>query len=311
MCFTVHLGFANPFARCPRKLLYEIKNAFEDQYESKLLMGFEIEFVPLDESSNLAQCLDRMIGYSMTASLRTKNLIIMEEIVAALQMSGIEVYHFHAEIVDRFEIALSPLPPMQAIDALMIAQETVRTICMRHGLRASMTPKPVFDGPQSGCHVHLSLNPAPEPTYFLADVLRKPRSLCAFDLPYYDSYYRVAGNCAGEWVAWGTHNKDLPIRQFSSSRWEFGFLDATANMYLFTAALLSSGMPGIKQRRILTIRDCQVVPSALSVEEAERQLQEYGITERIPSKFEVSLDSAKCDKIITGFDRDGVVLSVC
>lgn len=301
MCFTAHLGLANPFARCPRKLLYEVQNSFQDQYGSKLLMGFEIEFVLLDESSNLAQSMDRMIGYSMTAGLRTKNLVIMEEIVAALEMSGIEVYHLHTEVVEQFEIALSPLPPMQAIDALMMAQETIRTICIRHGLRATTTPKPVFNGPQSGCHVHLSLNPAPEATLFLAGVLRKLKSLCAFGLPNYDSYYRVAGDCAGEWIAWGTHNKDLPIRQFSSNRWEFRFLDATANVYLFTAALLSAGMAGMKQKYVLTIRDCQVVPSALSLEEAERQLQDYGITERMPSKLQWSLDFAKSDKELQGW----------
>jgi glutamine synthetase len=296
MCFTAHLGLANPFARCPRKLLYEVLDAFQGQHESKLLMGFEIEFVLLDESSNLAKSFDRMIGYSMTAGLRTKNLVIMEEIVAALEMSGIEVYHFHAEIVDQLEIALSPLPPIQAIDALMMAQETIRTICIRHGLRATTTPKPVFNGPQNGCHVHLSLNPAPEATFFLAGVLQKLKALCAFGLPNYDSYYRVAGDCAGEWVAWGTHNKDLPIRQFSPNRWEFRFLDATANVYLFIAALLSAGMAGMKQKRILTIGDCQIVPSALSFEEAERQLRDFGITERMPIKLEMSLDCAKGDK---------------
>lgn len=60
-------------------------------------------------------------------------------------------------------------------------------------------------------------------------------------------------------------------------------------------------MAGIRQTRVLTIRDCQVVPSALSFEEAERQLRDYGITERMPSKLEQSLDSAKCDKELQGW----------
>jgi hypothetical protein len=53
-----------------------------------------------------------MIGYSMTAGLRTQNLVIMEEIVAALEISGIAVYHFHSEITDQFEFALFSLSPM-------------------------------------------------------------------------------------------------------------------------------------------------------------------------------------------------------
>lgn len=198
MCFTAHLGLAAPLARCSRKLLYEVLYVFRDHCKSKLLMDFEIEFVLLNESSNIAESMNRMIGLSMTAGLRTKNLIIMKEIVAALEISGIEMYHFHAEGVGQFEIALSPLPPMQAIDALMMAQETIRTICIRHGLRATTAPKPVFNGPKSGCHVHLSLNPAHEANFFLSGILRKLNSLCAFGLPNYDSYSRVAGDCAGE-----------------------------------------------------------------------------------------------------------------
>jgi glutamine synthetase len=200
MCFNSHLGSSDHFARCPRKLLAKVLDDFQDQYGTMLLMGFEIEFILLDESSNLAKSMDRLAGYSMTAGLRAENLVIMEEIVAALEMSGIEVYHFHTEIADQLEMALSPLPPMQAIDALMMAQETIRTICIRHGLRATMTPKPVFTGPQNGCHVHLSLNPVPEPTFFLAGILQKLKSLCVFGMPNYDSYYRVIGDGSGMWV---------------------------------------------------------------------------------------------------------------
>ncbi|EQL28330.1 hypothetical protein BDFG_08943 [Blastomyces dermatitidis ATCC 26199] len=298
MCYTSHLGLTNPLARCPRNFLYEVLAAFEAQYQSTLLMGFEIEFVLLDESSNLAQSFDRLVGSSMTAGLRTENLVIMEEIVASLELSGIEIYHFHTETINQFEVALSPLAPIQAIDALMMTQETIRTICIRHGLQATMTPRPVFNGPRNGCHVHLSINPAPNAPCFLAGVLNKLKALCAFGLANYDSYHRVAGDCAGEWIAWGTHNKDFPIRQFGPNRWELRFLDITANMYLFTAVMLSAGMDGMKQNIILSVRDCQVVPSALTFEEAERQLRAFGITERMPKELEVSLDYAKDDKEI-------------
>lgn len=301
MCFNSHLGSADHFARCPRKLLSKVLHDFEDEYGSNLLMGFEIEFVLLDESSNLAKSMDRLAGYSMTAGLRAENLTIIEEIMAALQVSGIEIYHFHIEVADQLEIALSPLPPMQAIDALMLAQETIRTICIRHKLRATMTPKPVFNGPQNGCHVHLSLNPAPQPSSFLAGILQKLKSLCAFGMPNFDSYYRVVGDGSGMWIGWGTENRDLPIRQISPNHWEIRCLDATANMYLFVAATLSAGMAGIQQKLPLNIRDCPVLPSEYTIKEAGERLSKYGITEHMPSKLELSLDSAKCDQELEGW----------
>ncbi|KUJ07406.1 protein fluG [Mollisia scopiformis] len=305
MCATANrnLSATDHFARCPRKLLSKVLDAFDKQDKSKLLMGFEIEFVLLDETFNLAKSMDQTVGYSMTAGLRTEKLVVMEEIVAALEVSGIEVYHFHTEIVDQFEVALSPMPPMQAIDALMMAQETIRTIFLRYGLRATMAPKPVFNGPQSGCHVHVSLNPGTKDSSasFLAGVLCKLKPLCTFGLANYDSYYRVSGDCAGEWVAWGTHNKDLPVRQVNPNRWEFRFLDVTANMYLSIAAILVAGIAGMKRQQPLTISDVQLVPSALSHAEAGRQLQAYGVTESMPSKLEQALDAAKHDEELQGW----------
>jgi glutamine synthetase len=296
MCFNARLGSSDPFIRCPRKLLSKVLDNFQDQHESKLLMGFEIEFILLDEFFNLANSIDRVAGYSMTAGLRADNLVIMEEIVGSLERSGIEVYHFHTEIADQFELALSPLPPMQAIDALMMAQETIHAVCIRHGLRATMAPKPTFTGPQNGCHVHLSMNPATQQAFFLAGILRKMKSLCAFGMPNYDSYYRVTGDGAGMWIGWGTENRDLPIRQISSNHWELRFLDATANVYLFMAVVLSAGMEGIRKQQLLNFVDCPVMPSEFRIKEAELQLRSYGITEPMPSKLEVSLDSAKDDK---------------
>lgn len=184
---------------------------------------------------------------------------------------------------------------MKAIDALMIAQETIRIICIRRNLRASMTPKPVFTGPQNGCHVHLSLNPAPKAASFLAGILEKLKALCAFGMPNYDSYYRVVGEGSGMWVGWGTENRDLPIRQISSNHWEFRFVDATANMYLFIAGILSAGMDGIHRRRQLTIIDCPVLPSEHSMKEATRLLGECGITETMPLKLETSSELAEKD----------------
>jgi glutamine synthetase len=165
---------------------------------------------------------------------------------------------------------------MQAIDALMIGQETIRTICVRHGLRATMTPKPVFTGPRNGCHVHLSISPLAEPDFFLAGLLRKLKSLCVFGMSNYDSYCRVAGDGAGLWIGWGVENRDFPIRQISSGHWELRLLDATANVYLFIAAIISAGMAGMKQKHPLTIRNCPIVPSELRTKEAEAELRKYG-----------------------------------
>jgi glutamine synthetase len=293
MCFIAHLGLEDPFARCPRKLLSRLLDTIQEQHhgDARLLLGFEIEFVLLDPAStDLSKPTDRVVAYSMTTGLH-----VLEDIVAKLEVSNIPVHHFHTEVEDQFEIALSPLPPMQAIDALMMAQEAIRVVCQNHKLKATTAPRPVIGGPPNGCHVHLSINPALETPSFLAGVLEKLKPLCFFGLANYDSYHRVTGYCVGEWVGWGVGNKDLPVAGVSQNHWEFRFLDATANVYLFIAALLAAGMAGVQDKRPLCIPNCQVIPSMFTLEEAERRLREYGITERVPATLEQSLSAAKDD----------------
>ncbi|KAM0430142.1 hypothetical protein ACHAPT_006150 [Fusarium lateritium] len=309
MCATACGAIPDVLERCPRSALRRALQAFDGFCPgSQLLMGFEIEFSLLDESYSLAKSMDETVGYSMIAGLRTENMAIIEDILAALSVSGIGVHHFHVETTDQYEIALSAMPPMEAIDSLIMAMETIRTVGLRHNRRATMAPRPVLSGPLSGCHMHLSIVPElPAAPSFLAGVLERLEPLCAFGLPNYDSYCRVAGDCAGEWIGWGTGNKDLPIRGVSSSRWEFRFLDATANIYLFAAALISAGVAGIRENTVLKITDCQVVPSALTQDEAAKQLLDYGITKRMPTSLQQSLDAADCDEQLREWVGSGLL----
>ncbi|KAK5995923.1 Protein fluG [Cladobotryum mycophilum] len=297
MCFTAQAGLEDPLARCPRKLLSTLVQEVEEKCGSKILMGFEMEFSFHDEAGNIVRTIDRSIDNCMMAGLRTTNLTILEDVVLALQTSGVESYHIHVERGDQFEIALAPMPPMQAIDAVVMAQETLRTISLQHGLRASLAPKPVYHGPLHGLHFHFSLNPTPaNAPAFLAGVLSKLRTLCVFGLPSFDSYSRVVEECVGEWVGYGTGNRDMPIRRVNDGRWEFRLLDATANAYLFTAAMLASGLEGVKEKRELTMKDCQIVTYAFEPEEAEEMLRKHGITERLPATLAESIEVARKDE---------------
>ncbi|CAG9945989.1 unnamed protein product [Clonostachys rosea f. rosea IK726] len=307
MCFTSCDNLENPLARCPRFALCQSLEVFDVLFgEHHILMGFEIEFVFLDETYTPLQSLDQTVGYSMLSGLRGKNLDIIETIMDSLIASGIDVHHFHVEAVHQYEIALSALPPLRAIDSLIMAMETIRTQALRHGVRATVTPSPVLSGPMSGIHAHFSINPnPPNSSSFLSGVLARMKSLCAFGLSNYDSYCRIAPDCAGEWIAWGTGNKDLPIRQVHPGRWEFRFLDATANAYLFTSAIISAGIDGMKTGLVLEMKDCTVVPSALGSEEVDVKLRDVGVTDRMPKTLQESLEAAKADhEIIKWIGRE-------
>lgn len=282
---------------CPRSFLITLLDRFERDWSTKnggILAGFEIEFMLLDQDFQPLDDLDRLNCYQTTSGLRGKTLDIIEEIVRCLEKSSIKIHHFHTEIRDQIEIALAPQPLLHAIDSLVLAQETIRTIFVRHNIRATMTPKPLFDGATNGIHLHMSLEHLrlEETEQFLAGIMNNMRALCAFGMASFDSYARIIPNAAGVWSGWGTENRDLPVRRIHEHHWEFRMLDATANPYLFAAALLLSGYTGIRWAIELDRNDCRIFPHKMDPEMGD---ETHGLIEKMPTSLREALESLKMD----------------
>ncbi|KAF2722641.1 glutamine synthetase [Polychaeton citri CBS 116435] len=296
MSFVDQKDAEKRFDKCPRMLLKQAVERLGKHWGSTVLVGFEIEFVLLDESNDVIKPLDRLNGYSRTAGLRAETLEAVEEIANSLERSCIGIHQFHAEVGDQLEIALAPEPALAAVDSLVLAQETIRTIFVRRNIRATMTPKPLMTGPLNGLHLHLSLDRLEDALAdnFLAGVLEHMSSLCAFGMANFDSYDRSVADCTGEWIGFGTDNRDLPVRRVGDHHWEIRMMDSTANPYLFTAAVLLAGLDGLEGKRELTWKDCQVFPSLLD----EHQRAEYGLNRRMPATFQQALDCLRSDSAI-------------
>ncbi|KAJ8124852.1 hypothetical protein O1611_g8788 [Lasiodiplodia mahajangana] len=291
MCFLDQVGSLYRFSFCPRALLQNALKADENWEPGSLLVGFEIEFVLLGPDDALYKPVDRVAGPYRTAGLRAGTMKIVEEVLDALNLSNIPYHHFHTEVSDQLEIAIAPLPPMQAIDALYLTQETIHTIFIRHEIKVSMAPRPVFNGPQNGRHMHLSLSNG-DPVRaerFLAGILARMRPLCAFGMANVDSYARVVPDGAGLFIGWGTENRDLPIRKIGETHWEFRFVDATSNAYLFLAGLLQAGAGGNRESRRLDFKDCNVFVEPLSA--VQREV--YGIRDTMPKSLGDTLAALK------------------
>lgn len=295
MCYLNHLIPKQEFARakCPRYLLDNVLDMYEGG--PRILIGFEVEFVLLDKDLNLNVPLDRPTGYSPMSGLRGDRLTLLEDVCRALEKSQIQIHDFHSEVDLQIEITLTPDEPKQAIDKLLHTQETIRSIAVTHGLKASMTPRPILNGPQNGSHMHLSLYPLPDTAdSFIAGILGNIKALCAFGMPNYDSYVRVTDDGAGCFIGWGTENRDLPIRKVAANRWEFRFCDATANLYLFVACLLSAGLDGMKRELELTWKDCMIFQENLD----PIRLAEHGMSEKMPKNLETTVAAAKLNESV-------------
>ena len=98
----------------------------------------------------------------------------------------------------------------------------------------------------------------------------------------------------GEWIGWGTQNRELPLRKIEPGHYELKMVDGMANMYLAMAAVLASGLQGIRTGKKLVHRDCPFDASTVSASEREK----YGITQQLPKSLRQALANFRDDEVL-------------
>ena len=297
---------------CPRANLGRIVSRFQKEHHIDFLVGFEIEitfcrrnstdseepFSPLDIHHDWGTFTDEQYLNSMT---------LMMSITSALREIGIEVQQIHSEAgVAQYEFVLPPLPAVEAVDALIQARQCIQQIAATHNLRATCHPLP-FPGVGTAAHAHISLNSSQlslsdaeaAEMSFMASVLTHLSAICATTMPQAVSYDRVVDDSwtGGTSIAWGTENREVPLRRVGSWRWEVRCLDGTANMYLALYAILSAGLDGVNRSSPMEMKDCTSNPSKLS----DQEKQELGITRKLPKSIDEAIDAFEKDTDFTEF----------
>jgi glutamine synthetase len=286
MCFVFEGSGNVGFSRCPRTILSNL--IVSARKTTELEVGFELEFMCLNpDGSELVDCL---IGWSTAAGLRNRCIPIIENLILLLQKSGIEVQQFHTEGPrGMFEISTGPLPPLEAVDALIYTREAVKTLFAREGVIATCHPSPQKVHYGVGAHIHISVAPGTDSiaNAFLEGMLSRLPAVCAFSLPLEDSYKRVNDfmSEAGAYVAWGTENRDVPIRKIRTGHWELRCCDGAANMYLALAAFIAAGIQGLKDGKELPWQDIIGCPSTKN----ENERVALGIERKLPTNLTESL----------------------
>ncbi|KAI5925098.1 hypothetical protein F4810DRAFT_88841 [Camillea tinctor] len=294
-------GAAEPL--CPRTLLRGVISRAAGQGLS-FLLGFEIEFVVLERGrGDLGKYAPlRSDGHAWSGA-RAVAWDAAEEVLARLREAGVEVQQFHAESAPgQYEVVLGPLGPLAACDALLHARQVLESCAAGRGYRVTLHPKPFAGVCGSASHVHMSVSSsssgtAPESVYepFYAGILSHLRALAAFTYSNPASYERVADGvwAGGRWVAWGTQNRETPLRKVEDSHWEVKALDGIANPYLAVAALLAAGADGVRRGADLGMwGDCVDDPALLSPE----RRKELGIEKMLPADLGEALKALQEDK---------------
>ena len=260
-----------PLDLCPRSSLQTFVEKFEQDYQIDFLIGFEIEITFCKRnnsgSGDAFEPLDRIHAWgTFTDEQYINSMPLMLSITTALQDIGIEIQQMHSEAgAGQYEFVLPPLPPIPAVDTLIQARQCITQIAASHSLRATCHPQP-FPGIGTAAHAHISFNSKSKSTSelekldisFMASILDHMTALCAFTMPQAVSYGRVIDDSwtGGTWIAWGTQNREVPLRKSGPLRWEIRFLDGCANMYLALAAIFGAGLLGVRNNTEMKLKDC-------------------------------------------------------
>ena len=308
-----------PWAACPRDFLKRqiaacaaagltVRAAFECEF-SLATRRPDGTFAPLDES----------LCFSTTGM--TAAAVVIDEIVAALEAQGIEVEQYYPELGHgQQELSVRHAPALAAADRQVLYRETVRGVAYRHGLFASLAPKPFPEQAGNGGHIHWSLwdragrrNLMHDPKgrygmsalgyHFIAGVLAHLPALVALTCPTYNSYRRLAPHTwSSAYTAWGPDNREAAVRvpsTFASDRAgstnaELKASDPSSNPYLALGGLLAAGLDGVR-RKLDPGEPALIDPGHWSdAERAERGIR------RLPASLHEALDSLVVDPVVIG-----------
>lgn len=256
--------------QCPRHALATVVDKAFQQFGIRFLIGFEVEFEVFTRNA-----LGKIVPFSCglgggaVAGLRDPSYKHVEEAMQILLEAGVGLEAIHTEgPKGQYEFCLAPKPPMEAVDELILVHDTLKTVFSHHGLVATMFPRPAASRSQSiGQHTHISIDKPDLEESFLAGMLQRLPELSALCLPYELSYERLQpGQAGARFVAWGTQDRRVPIRKIKKGHWEIRCVDATANMYLGLAAMLSAGLLGCVNSEPLLLRDSVVMDDVASGE---------------------------------------------
>jgi glutamine synthetase len=197
---------------------------------------------------------------------------IRNSITETLSLCGIKSKYHHHEVGEKgqVEIELVFEPLIKAADDVFLAKYLIKCEAQRHGVWVTFMPKPFFDEPGNGMHMHqylgdktLSLFYAQKKEYYLSDIalyyiggiLNHSRALCAITNPSSNSFKRlIPGFEAPTYTDFAYANRTTAIRIPGYLRnkkmmdVEYRIPDAMSNPYLAMSAVLLAGIDGVRNK---------------------------------------------------------------
>jgi len=279
--------------------------------------AFENEFYLAVRTEDGYRPVDQSLCFSAIGMESTEDVI--QDVVAALTDQGITVELSHPELGwGQQELSIRHALALQAADDQIIYRQTVRGVAARHGLIASLAPKPFADQAGSGAHLHWSIWDEDHKTNLLSDttgrdglsplarnaiagVLTHLPGLLGLTTPSVNSFRRLQPHYwSSAYTAWGIENREAAVRVPSrywdddegSANLELKASDASANPYISLGGVIAAALDGI-QRGLDPGEPVNEDPGNLTETERARR----GIR-RFPETAGAALDELERDEVL-------------
>ena len=306
-----------PAPVCQRSFLKRMEARLAER-GARLEVAFENEFSLATVVDGRYVPIDSGLCFSTISASAAQDFV--DELVDAFDGQGITLEQYYSELGHgQHEISTGHAPALQAADEQLLVRESLRGVAVRHGLVASLAPKPWLDNAGNGGHIHFSLweldgsrnrfhDPAAsdglsaEARSFVAGVLEHLPGLCGLTAPSFNSYHRIVPQFwAGAFVCWGHDNREAPVRvpslfagmEEASTNVELKSADASANPYLAVGGLIATGLDGL-ERGLEPPAPVEVDPA--TIEERERSAR--GIVP-LPGTQAEALAALAADEVLT------------
>jgi glutamine synthetase len=264
------------------------QQAAAEELGLQVLAAGEIEFVLLPESGEQD---DSWTAYGLSPLLDQE--AFLAEVEREFRRAGLGLEQLHAEYGgNQFELSLTPVAPLQAVDRLALARFILGRVGRRHGLRVSLSPQPLVDGMGNGAHLHLSFTRDGVPLFsggdgphgmtaeggsLVAGIVEVLPEIVGLLAPSALSSVRLQpGRWSGAFACWGLENREAAVRFCAATQGnpyganvEIKCIDPSANPYIACGAILGAALRGLTAGAPLPPETDQD-PSSLSAEEARR-----------------------------------------
>jgi glutamine synthetase len=246
------------------------------------------------------------------------------ELVRALHAQGLTVEQYYPELGHgQQELSIGHAPGVRAADNQVCYREAARGVAWRHGLWASLAPKPVPDQAGNGTHLHASVweaGPDGRPGdrnafysatdrnglsdlayHWIGGLLAHLPGLVALTCGSVNSYRRLAPRSwSSAFTCWGRDNREAAVRVPSrmwgldeaSTNLELKPSDASGNPYLALGAYVHAGLDGVRNK-LDPGRPVDVDPADLSA--ATRRRRDV---RRLPESLGTALDALEADELL-------------